>query len=152
MFHWPHRLRWGDFTRLQRLRFLRTCIFFVFRRIWPDRPAMLIIDPANLPTTTLGKNTKPGTGALPQEPSKSTLWRRACGRPPRLDKAAKQQYLTPAEENALHDYMLRMSERGYPLSVKVLRSLALAIARQRSPAFQTHDVGDGVRPPGKNWS
>jgi hypothetical protein len=79
------------------------------------------------------------------------LWRRARGRPSRPDKAAKQQYLTPSEENALLDYVLRMSERGYPLPVKFLRSLALVIARQRSSAFQTNDAEDGVRPPGKNW-
>jgi len=112
---------------------------------------MPIVDPANLPTTTHGKPTKRKADALPSEPSRSTLWRRAHGRPSRIDKAAKQQYLTPAEENTLLDYVLRMSERGYPLPVKVLRSLALVIARQRSSAFQTHAVDDGVRPPGKNW-
>jgi hypothetical protein len=47
--------------------------------------------------------------------------------------------------------VLRTSERGYPLPVKFLRSLALVIARQRSSAFQTPSVDDGVRQPGKNW-
>jgi hypothetical protein len=88
---------------------------------------------------------------LPSDPSKSTLWRRARGKPSRIDKAAKQQYLTPAEENALLDYVLRMSERGYPLPVIFLRSLALVIARQRSSAFQTPADDDNIRPPGKNW-
>jgi hypothetical protein len=111
---------------------------------------MPIVYRANLPTTTRGKNTKRKTAALPPEPSRSTLWRRACGKPSRLDKAAKQQYLTPSEENALLEYVLRTSERRYPLPVKFLRFLALLIARQRSSAFQTPAVDDGVRPPGKN--
>jgi hypothetical protein len=81
----------------------------------------------------------------------STLWRRARGRPSRQDKAAKQQYLTPQEEKALMEYVPPMSENGYPLPVKFLRSLALTIARQRSSAFQIPSVGDDVRPPGKNW-
>ena len=65
----------------------------------------------------------------------STLWRRACGRPSKRDKAAKQQYLTPQDENALVEYVLRMADNGYPLPVKFLRSLALTIARQRSSTF-----------------
>jgi hypothetical protein len=110
-----------------------------------------IVDPSNLPPTSRGKTTKCKTAVLQSEPSRSTLWRRAHGKPSRTDKAAKQQYLTPVEEKALLDYVLRTSERGYPLPVKFLRSLALVIARQRSSAFQTPTVDDGVRPPGKNW-
>jgi Tc5 transposase DNA-binding domain len=112
---------------------------------------MPIVHPANLPTTTRGKTTKRQTAALLSEPSRSTLWRRAHGKPSQKDKAAKQQYLTPYEEHALVDYVLRMSEHGYPLPVKFLRSLALVIARQRSSAFQIPAINDGVRPPGKNW-
>jgi hypothetical protein len=112
---------------------------------------MPIVDPANLSTTSHSKPTKRKADALPSDPSRSTLWRRAHGKPSRINKAAKQQYLTPAEQNVLLDYMLRISERGYPLPVKVLRSLALVIARQRSSAFRTYDVDDDVRPPGKNW-
>jgi DDE superfamily endonuclease len=112
---------------------------------------MPIVASANLPTTTRGKFMKRKADALPSEPSRSTLWRRAHGKPSRLDKAAKQQYLTPAEENAPLDYVLRMSERGYPLLVKFLRSLALVIARQRSSVFRTTAVDNGIRPPGKNW-
>jgi hypothetical protein len=111
---------------------------------------MPIVDPLNLPTTTRGKTIKRKTAVLQPEPSRSTLWRRAHGKPSRTDKAAKQQYLTPVEEKALLDYVLRTSERGYPLPVKFLHSLALVIARQRSSAFQTPAVDDGVRPPGKN--
>lgn len=57
---------------------------------------MLIGYPANLPTTTCGMNTKCKTAALPLELTRSTLWRRARGRPSRLEKAAEQQYLTPS--------------------------------------------------------
>lgn len=81
----------------------------------------------------------------------STLWRRAHGQPSRRDKAAKQQYLTLQEESALVEYVLRMSDNGYPLPVKFLRSLALTIARQRSSTFQIPSITDTVRPPGKNW-
>lgn len=81
----------------------------------------------------------------------STLWRRVRGRPSRRDKAAKQQYLTIHEEKALAEYVLRMSDIGYPLPVKFLRSLALIIARQRAAAFQISSTDDEVRPPGKNW-
>ncbi len=44
-----------------------------------------------------------------------------------------------------------MSERGHPLSVKFLRSLALVTARQRFSAFQIPTDDIGIRPPGKNW-
>jgi hypothetical protein len=89
------------------------------------------------------------TGALPSERSRSALWRHAHSKPSQRDKTAKQQYLSPCEENALLDYVLRMPERGYPLPVKFLRSLALVIARQRSSAFQIPAINDGVRPPGQ---
>jgi hypothetical protein len=86
---------------------------------------MPIVDPANLPTITCGKTTSRESAALPSEPSGSTLWRRAHRKPSQTDKAAKQQYLTSIEEKALLDYVLRTSERGYPLPVKLLRSLSL---------------------------
>src|SRR4051794_26740187 len=57
---------------------------------------------------------------------------RARGKPSRKEKAANQQYLTPPEEQALIEYVLRMANNGYPLPVKFLRSLAWIIARQRS--------------------
>lgn len=79
------------------------------------------------------------------------LWRRARGRPSKRDKAANQQYLTPREEKALSEYVLRMSENGYPLPVKLLRSLALTFARQWCTVFQIPSSDHAVRPPGKNW-
>ncbi len=86
-----------------------------------------------------------------ESPSKSTLWRHARGKPTRRDKAANQQYLTPREERAVLEYVLRMDERGYPLPVKFLGSVAHVIKRQRSSAFQIPTADDGIRPPGKNW-
>lgn len=100
----------------------------VKREFDPNRPAMPIVDPSNLPTATHGKTTKRKTAGLQSEPSRSTLWRHAHGKPTRTDKAAKQQHLTPVEEKALLDYVLLTSERGYPLPVKFLRSPALVIA------------------------
>jgi DDE superfamily endonuclease len=89
--------------------------------------------------------------SVPSQPSKSTLWRHARGRPTRRDKADSQQYLTPREEKALLEYVLRMDQRGYPLPVKFLGSIAHVIKRQRSSAFQVPAANDGIRPPGKNW-
>jgi hypothetical protein len=65
----------------------------------------------------------------------------------RREKAAKEQYLTPNEEKALSTYALRMSQNGYPLAVKVLRSLALVIRQQREKAPDAQ----GLNVPGKNW-
>jgi hypothetical protein len=81
----------------------------------------------------------------------STLWRRANGKPSQRDKAANQQYLTPQEERALVNHVLRMAENGYPLPVSFLRSLAVIIARQRSSIFQHPTTDPKLRPPGKNW-
>ncbi|GAM43547.1 hypothetical protein TCE0_051f18448 [Talaromyces pinophilus] len=81
----------------------------------------------------------------------STLWRRANSKPSIADKAANQQYLTPPEEQALVEYVLRLADNGYPLPVKFLRSLAQTIVRQPSSIFQITEPGIDVRPPGKNW-
>ena len=113
---------------------------------------MLPHDNAGCTTITCGPPIDRNGGPVPSQPSKSTLWRHARGRPTRRDKAASQQYLTPREEKALLEYVLRMDERGYPLPVKFLGSIAHVIKRQRSSAFQVPAVDDGIRPPGKNWS
>jgi len=75
----------------------------------------------------------------------ATVWHRAHGRRSKEDKAKCQQYLTPAEEKALPQYLKRMADLGYPIPIKHLRSLAFSIARGRSGA----DVA--TKPPGKNW-
>jgi hypothetical protein len=73
------------------------------------------------------------------------VWHRAHGRPSREEKAKNQQYLTPAEETALAQYLKRMADLGYPIPIKHLRSLAFIIARRRSISDLT------IKPPGKNW-
>jgi hypothetical protein len=81
----------------------------------------------------------------------STFWHWVHGRPSRSDRAVDRQYLTPCEEKALVDDVLRMAARGYFVSVKFLRYLAREIVRRRSSTFQTPATDDGVRLPGKNW-
>ncbi|OCL11361.1 hypothetical protein AOQ84DRAFT_264339, partial [Glonium stellatum] len=61
------------------------------------------------------------------------------------DEAKSQQYLTPAEENALARYLMRMSDIGYPVPMKCIRSLAFVIVRRRSMTDITTKL------PGKNW-
>jgi hypothetical protein len=75
----------------------------------------------------------------------ATLWHRAHGRPSKEDKARGQQYLTPVEEKALDQYLIRMADLGYPIPIKRLRSLAFSIARRRS----AEDIA--IKLPGKNW-
>jgi hypothetical protein len=75
---------------------------------------------------------------------RTTLWNRAHGQPSIEAKAAGQQYLTPAEEIALANYVIRMST-GYPVRVKHITSLAFIIASQRSPTSRPE------KPHGKNW-
>lgn len=103
---------------------------------------MPIIQPADLLATALGNATQRKTDVAVSELSKSTLWRRARARPSRREKAANQQCLTPREENALFDYIPRMSERDYPLPVKFLRSLALVIVPLHSRSLPPATVFD----------
>ena len=49
------------------------------------------------------------------------------------DRAIKQQLLTPAEEKALAQYVLRMAATGYSLPAKLLCSLAAIILRSAPP-------------------
>jgi hypothetical protein len=79
---------------------------------------------------------------------RTTKWYRDHGRCTRREKAAKEQYLTPNEEKALAAYVLRMSKHGFPLPVKVLRSLAPVIRQRRVRGTSPAGV---VQPPGKNW-
>lgn len=69
----------------------------------------------------------------------------------RRQKAIHQQYLTPQEEKALVDYVLRCADNGYPLPVKALRALAFVIRRRRR--LQPHEPAnnDSLRPPSKNY-
>jgi len=108
-------------------------------------------DNTDLTTITCGVLIDPYDEPGPSQPSRSTIWRHARGKPTRSDKAAGQQYLTPSEEKAVVEYALRMYERGFPIPVKFLGTIAHIIKRQRSSIFQTLAADDGIRPPGKNW-
>jgi hypothetical protein len=111
-------------------------------------------DPATLALVEFSDPTKFKTFTAKSNSSNvppSTLWHRANGRPSKEDKAASQQYLTPPEEDALADYVLRMARNGYPLPVKFLRSLAWLIVRQRSSIFQLPPTDDEIPPPGHSW-
>jgi hypothetical protein len=81
----------------------------------------------------------------------STLSHRHHGRVPIQQPAVNQQYLSPQEEKALVSYLLRMSQNGYPLTVKFARNLAYIIKLQRASIFQilATDRND-VHPLGKN--
>lgn len=67
------------------------------------------------------------------------------------DKTRSQQYLTPSEEDALVAYVLRMSDNGFPVPIKYLRTLAFVIVCQRSSAFQAPAADETKRPPSRNW-
>ena len=56
---------------------------------------------------------------------RSTLHARACGRRSMQAKAQSQQYLTPAEEKAMVDFVLQMSDLGAPVRIKYIPSIAL---------------------------
>jgi hypothetical protein len=81
----------------------------------------------------------------------STFWHRVHGRQSRSDTAVTRQYLTPSEEKALRDKVLRIVAQGYFVTPKFLRYLAQWIVRQRSSTFQIQATDDGVRLPNKNW-
>ena len=91
---------------------------------------MSTLDNTDLSTITRGVPADRNDEHVPSQPSKSTSWRHARGRPTRRDKAVSQQYLTPSEEKAVLEYVLLMYERGYPLPVKFLGSIAHNIKRQ----------------------
>jgi hypothetical protein len=76
----------------------------------------------------------------------TTVWHRAHGRPSLEEKAQRQQYLTPSEEKALVNFLLRMSDLGCPVRIKFLPSLAFSITRRRTT------TDSGIKPPNKNWA
>lgn len=98
-----------------------------------------------------------GRGASPSPPSPlppSTQWHRDHGRQSRKDKAVKQQLLTPREEQAIVDYVLRADRNGFPARVKDLRYYAAILLRRRACAGgQASDAGVSTRrlTPGKDW-
>lgn len=64
---------------------------------------------------------------------------------PKKTRRKANQYLTPAEEKALAQYLKHMADLGYPVPIKHLRLLMFSIARRRFPATAA------IKPPGKNW-
>lgn len=61
-------------------------------------------------------------------------------------KAVSQQYLTPAEEKAMVDFVLQMADLGTPVRIKYIPSIAFTVARGRPESDWP------LKPPGKNWA
>ena len=78
----------------------------------------------------------PGTHVVDQANTipVSTRWHRAHGRQTRRQRAERQQLLTPQQEKALVDHLLRLHKNGYPARVKHLRYFAGILLRQRDAA------------------
>ncbi|GAB7336708.1 hypothetical protein MBLNU13_g10373t1 [Cladosporium sp. NU13] len=77
---------------------------------------------------------------------RSTLHARARGRRSIEAKAQSQQYLTPAEEKAMVDFVLQMSALGTPVRIKYIPSIAFTVTRGRPESDRP------IKPPGKNWA
>ena len=70
----------------------------------------------------------------------STRWHRAHGRQTRRQRAVQQQLLTPQQEKALVNHLLRLSRNEFQARVKHLRYFAGILLRQRdSNAGTLHD-------------
>ena len=84
------------------------------------------MDPASVALSEGLAPDEPGSYAALSKRHKvapTTLWNRAHGRSSKQEMAKGQQYLNSSEEKALVKYVLRMSNNGYPVPVKYLRSL-----------------------------
>jgi hypothetical protein len=73
----------------------------------------------------------PSVGSFPLP--YTTKWHRDNGRGTRRDKAIKQQLLTPREEQAIVDFVLRADRNGFPAKVKDLHHYATVFLRGRAP-------------------
>lgn len=91
------------------------------------------IDPDSLVLNRFGHSEDNSFGELSSLSNvpKSTIFYRAKGRPSIQQKAISQQYLTPPEEQALANYFIRISNRGFPLPVYFARDLAHIIILHR---------------------
>jgi len=76
--------------------------------------------------------------------SRTTVYYRKKGRRSKQAKAQAQQYLSPSEEKALVDFLVRMGACGSPVRIKYIPSLAFCIARRRL-------TKRALAPPKKNW-
>lgn len=86
---------------------------------------------------------------------RSTVWYRDHGRPSREAKAQGQQYLTPLEEKALIDYLLRMASLGSTVRIKFFTFASLqhsppAVHNKRDPQTAEQELASGIceAPPG----
>jgi DDE superfamily endonuclease len=107
------------------------------------------MDPASIALSQGLDSSEPRTYAAlstPHNVPRTTLWNRAHGLPSIEDKARSQQYLNPAEEKALAEYLIHMSAIGYPVPMKCVPSLAFIIRRRRSSKKD-----ETIKRPGKNW-
>jgi hypothetical protein len=91
-----------------------------------DRQAsdsQVIMDAAGIVLATSRHSLKHETYAALYDSSRvptSTLWHREHGRPSKREVAAQKQYLTPSEEKALAEYILRWAEQDFPAPVKLV--------------------------------
>jgi len=74
----------------------------------------------------------------------------AGGRRSIKNKAVSQQYLMP-QEKAVVEYALHNSSKGWPVTVNLLRSLALVICRHCDSSFQIPSDCVGLPLPGRYW-
>ena len=77
---------------------------------------------------------------------RSTLHYREHGRQTIEAKAQSQQYLTPSEEQAVVDFVLRMSALGQPVRTKHVPYIAFSATRARPASDRP------LKRPGKNWA
>ena len=75
---------------------------------------------------------------------RTTVHYRHRGRPSKKAKHGNQQYLSPADEKALVDFLLRISTGGSPIRIKYIPSLAFCIAHRRVSNWPTEL-------PSKDW-
>lgn len=71
---------------------------------------------------------------------------RAHGRRSLQLKAQSQQCVTPYEEKAVVEFILRMAGLGTPIRIKYIPCIAFSAARHRPEADRP------LKPPGKNWA
>jgi hypothetical protein len=94
--------------------------------------------------------SEPGVGSSPLP--YTTQWHRDHGRGTRRDKAIKQQLLTPREEQAIVDFVLRADRNGFPARVKDLHHYATVFLRGRAPP-RIRETSSKVHSqvPAKDW-
>lgn len=76
---------------------------------------------------------------------RSTLHNRSHVRRSIEEKAESQQYLTPFEEKAVVDFVLKMAELGTPVRMMYIPSIAFSSTRHRPLSKRP------PKPPSKNW-